>query len=297
MEFTLDQVRAFVAVAEERHFGRAAERLAMTQPPLSRQIQKLEHILGVRLFDRDQRGVRLTGAGTAFLPEARRLLGLVHSSTDLARRVANGEVGVLNLGFTATSAIGVLGPLLRALATELPGAHVSLHELVTHAQLDALARGELHLGLARPPFDSVSSRQIASEPLHAVVPAEHPLAAMGRPLVPADFDGQSVVGYDPGQARYFHDLGARFLVNAHPRIDQEVHQVLTAMLLVAAGRGISFAPASARALGIEGVTFVELAAHAPVELHAIWSPHETSPLLGRALEVLETLPPAGTVVP
>ena len=104
MAFTLEQLRGFVAVAEELHFGRAAARLKMTQPPLSRQIQKLERVVGAQLLERDNRRVTLTAAGEAFLVEARRLLALADSAPELARRVSSGSHGVVRIGFTAASA-------------------------------------------------------------------------------------------------------------------------------------------------------------------------------------------------
>src|SRR3712207_2981494 len=110
--FTLDQVRAFVVVAEELHFGRAAERLQMTQPPLSRQIQKLERAVGVRLLERDNRKVALTTAGEAFLMEARRILALATGALQQAQRISAGSAGTVRIGFTATSAFGVLTSLL-----------------------------------------------------------------------------------------------------------------------------------------------------------------------------------------
>ena len=176
MSVTFDQVRCFVAVAEELHFGRAAERLSMTQPPLSRQIQKLERAVGASLLERDNRRVTLTGAGAAFLDEAYRLLNLVDSAGDLARRVDAGAAGVLRLGFTAVSAISVLGPLLRRLAGALPDVEVLLSERVTGAQVDGIRRGELDIGLARPPFDTsfLDSQVVLRERLMAVVPADHP---------------------------------------------------------------------------------------------------------------------------
>ncbi len=165
MNFSLDQVRAFVAVAEELHFGRAAERLAMTQPPLSRSIQKLERSVGATLLDRDSRGVRMTGAGEAFLVECYRMLALVDSARNVAQRVDQGVAGVIRLGFTAVSAIGLLGPLLRALGEQLPDVHVVLREAVTSAQVEGIRRGELDLGLARPPFDTtlLASRLLVRE--------------------------------------------------------------------------------------------------------------------------------------
>lgn len=296
MDYSLDQVRAFIAVAEERHFGRAAERLAMTQPPLSRSIQKLERAVGATLLDRDSRGVRVTGAGEAFLLDCHRMVALVDSASDAARRVDRGVAGVLRLGFTAVSAIGLLGPLLARIEEELPDVRVELREGVTSAQVEGLRRGELDLGLARPPFDTgrLASRLLVREPLHAVLPVGHRLAQHEGPLEPGDFDGESVIAYDPVRARYFQELSASFLLNAHPRLEQQVHQVLTAILLVAAGRGLALAPASAIHLGVAGVVHKELRfaagpAARPVELHAIWPRGAASPLLRRALDLLAAL--------
>ncbi|MEU4607079.1 LysR family transcriptional regulator [Kribbella sp. NPDC023972] len=287
--FSLDQLSAFVAVAEELHFGRAAERLNMTQPPLSRQVQKLERAVGVRLLERDNRRVVLTEAGRAFLAEARRLLALVETAGDLARRVDRGAAGTLRLGFTATSAIRTLGPLLRRISEELPDVDVILQERVTPAQVDGLLRGELDLGLGRPPFDSrlLDSRIVFREALRAVVPSNHRLALLGRPLTPADFAGEQVISYSPTQARYFHELTVRFLTDSHPRIEQRVQQILTVILLVAAGRGVALVPASARSLGVEGVTYCEVGVPGePVELHAIWNREATNPVLHRVLTML-----------
>lgn len=294
-DVTLDQVRCFVAVAEELHFGRAAERLQMTQPPLSRQIQKLERSVGAQLLDRDNRRVELTGAGEAFLVEAFRLINLVEGAGDLARRVDAGSAGVVRLGFTAVSAISILGPLLQRLTAEVPDVEVLLFERVTMGQVDGIRRGELDIGLARPPFDTdlLSSKVVLREPLMAVVPERHPLAARDRPLVPGDFDGQAVIGYHPQQSRYFHERVVRFLADAHPRIEQRVHQVLTAILLVAAERGLALAPASATSLGVEGVVFKELARDdgdanlgRAVELHAIWPREAVTPVVRRVRDVI-----------
>ena len=299
MSITLDQVRCFVAVAEELHFSRAAERLAMTQPPLSRQIQKLERAVGAVLLERDNRKVQLTGAGEAFLDEAYRLLNLVDSAGDLARRVDAGTAGVVRLGFTAVSAISVLGPLLRRLNHDLPDVEVLLSERVTGAQVEGIRHGELDIGMARPPFDTalLDSQVVLREPLMAVVPADHPLASADRPLRPMDFEGQRVIGYHPQQSRYFHELAVRFLTNAHPRIEQRVHQVLTVMLLVAAGRGLALVPASAASLHVEGIVFKDLVhgggdtqldadPERPVELHAIWPRDSITPVVRRVLSVI-----------
>jgi DNA-binding transcriptional LysR family regulator len=301
MMITLDQVRCFIAVAEELHFGRAAQRLAMTQPPLSRQIQKLERGVGAALLDRDNRRVALTLAGQSFLEDAYRLVNTLDQAVSQAQRVEGGSAGTIHLGFTAVSAIGVLGPFLKALGENLPDIEVILHERVTKAQVDGIRRGELDLGLARPPFDTsiLSSRVVMREPLQAVVPVGHPLASTKGPLGPEDFEGQPIIGYHPVYARYFHELTVRYLVNGHPRIEQQVQQVLTAVLLVAAGEGLAFVPATATALGVEGVVFKELVRHGghehvdtdparPVELHAIWPRGGLTPLLRQVLLQLTT---------
>ena len=118
--FTLDQLRGFVAVAEELHFGRAAERLQMTQPPLSRSIQKLERAVGAQLLERDNRNVELTTAGAVFLSEARRLLGLADGAVDQARRIQAGSAGTVRIGFTATATFGVLTALLDLVGSAFP---------------------------------------------------------------------------------------------------------------------------------------------------------------------------------
>jgi len=299
MGMTLDQVRCFVAVGEELHFGRAAERLAMTQPPLSRQIQKLERTVGAQLLERDNRRVQLTAAGVAFLEDCYRLLNTMDGAVAHARRVEGGSAGTLHLGFTAVSAIGILGPLLRLLDTELPEVEVTLHERVTGAQVDGIRRGEIDLGLARPPFDTsvLSSRVVAREPLLAVVPHNHPLAGARGPLGPEEFDNLAVISYHPVQARYFHEMTVNFLLNGHSRIEQHVQQILTAVLLVAAGKGVAFVPASAALLGVPGVVFKPLvdfgAGHPdsdparPVELHAIWARGGLSPMLRQVLHLVQ----------
>jgi len=299
---TLEQVRSFVAVAEELHFGRAADRLCMTQPPLSRQIQKLEQSIGARLLERDNRRVALTAAGAAFLEEAYRVLVLVEAASDRTRRIDAGAIGVLRLGFTAVSAISILGPLLRRLSAEIPDVNVLLSERVTMGQVEGIRRGELDIGLARPPFDAelLSACVILREPLMAVVPEAHPFATLDRALTPDDFEGQRVIGYHPQQARYFHDLLVRFLANSRPHIEQSVHQVLTGMLLVAAERGLALVPASAAGLHVDGVVFKDLEHHGgdsrldadperPVELHAIWSRGNVTPVVRRALDVVTSM--------
>ena len=290
MAFTLEQLRGFVAVADELHFGRAAERLKMTQPPLSRQIQKLERVVGAQLLERDNRRVALTAAGEVFLAEARRLLSLADTAPELARRVSSGSHGVVRIGFTAASTYGTLGRLLNEVDRALPDIHLDLEEMVTREQVAALLNEEVDLGLARPPFDAQTfgSRLLHKEALLVAVPSGHRLVGLGRDAVAADLAAEPVVMHSPTRARYFYDLVVSMVPAASQNAVHTVSQILTMLWLVAAGRGIAFVPASAARLPIEGVDFVRLetAVPEPVELHLLWVRESRNPALRQVLELL-----------
>ncbi|SNR23786.1 LysR substrate-binding domain-containing protein [Blastococcus mobilis] len=290
MAFTLEQLRGFVAVADELHFGRAAARLKMTQPPLSRQIQKLERVVGAQLLERDNRRVALTAAGQVFLAEARRLLTLADTAPELARRVSSGSRGVVRIGFTAASTYGTLGRLLNEVGRGLPDIDLDLQEMVTREQVAALLNEEVDLGLARPPFDAETfgSRLLLREALLVAVPTGHRLLDLGRDVVPADLANEPVVMHSPTRARYFYDLVVSMVPVASENAVHTVSQVLTMLWLVAAGRGIAFVPASAARLPIEGVEFVHLqtAVPDPVELHLLWVRESRNPALRHVLDLL-----------
>ena len=290
MAFTLEQLRGFVAVADELHFGRAAARLKMTQPPLSRQIQKLERAVGAQLLERDNRRVSLTAAGEVFLVEARRLLSLADGAPELARRVSSGSTGVLRIGFTAASTYGVLGRLLNELGRALPGVDLDLAEMVTREQVAGLLAEEVDLGLARPPFDleTFGSRLLHRESMLVAAPLGHRLLELGRPVGAADLAGEPVIMHSPTQARYFYDLVVGVVPVASENSVHTVSQVLTMLWLVAAGRGVAFVPESAARLTIEGVGLVRLQTPVPqpVELHLLWARGSKNPALWRALDVL-----------
>ncbi|GAB3741213.1 LysR family transcriptional regulator [Nocardiopsis nanhaiensis] len=288
--FTLDQVRSFVAVAEELHFGRAAERLNMTQPPLSRQIQKLEKTVGVRLIERDNRKVSLTTAGEAFLNDARHLMVATEQAPLNARRIASGRAGLLRVGFTAASTLNVLGQLLTLLSEELPDVDVDLREMVTREQVSSLTDEEIDLGLARPPFDHdlFGSLLLHTESLKLAVQADHQLARLDRPVGNADLAHSPLIMYSPVKARYFYDLASRHVPIQHGKVVHTVSQILTMVSLVAAGRGVAIVPASAGQLNIEDVVLLDLADQTEevVELHAIWRRNHRNPALHRMLEIL-----------
>lgn len=288
--FTLDQARSFVAVAEELHFGRAAERLNMTQPPLSRQIQKLERSVGVELLERDNRRVSLTAAGHAFLTDARRLVVAAERAPDNARRIAAGQLGELRIGFTAASGFSLLGPLLAEITEQMPEVHLDLVEMVTSEQVDALLDGDLDLGLARPPFDAklFESTLLFSEGLFAAVPTGHRLDLLQRELVFDDLREEPLIMHSSTKARYFYDLVVRRLDVEHKNVRHTVSQILTMVALVSAGRGIAIVPESAKLLGVHGVSYLRLGdvTDDPVQLHAIWSKTSRNPALGRLVDIV-----------
>ncbi|AQS67832.1 LysR family transcriptional regulator [Streptomyces pactum] len=290
--FTLAQLAGFVAVAEELHFTRAAERLRMTQPPLSRQIQLLESELRVELLDRTTRSVRLTPAGRAFFHEARRILRQAHDAALAVRQVSAGEAGVVAVGFTAASAYSSLGRLLETARGVIPGADIVLREMVTRDQLAAIAEGALDLGMVRPAAigPGLVSRPAAREALLAALPAGHRLAERDEDPHITDFDGQELLMYAPVEARYFHELLISIFRAAGimPEFTQYLTQVHSILAMVNAGWGVALVPETAAQMRFPGVVFrpVGLTAPASAELDLVWRKNNDNPALHVLLEHL-----------
>jgi DNA-binding transcriptional LysR family regulator len=283
MDLSLQQLRGFVAVAEEQHYGRAAQRLNLTQPPLTRQIQGLERSLAVKLFDRTGRGVRLTAAGAAFLDHARRVLALLEVAPEAARRAADGTTGTLRIAFTAIGAYAVLADFLTTVAEHVPAVTSELTELVSVDQFEALAELRIDIGLVRPPIpDQFASVLVHSEDLVLAVPADHPLAAGESAVTLADVTDE-YIGYSPEGSQYLHDICAAMIGMDRYAVSQLASQVPTMLALVRAGLGCALIPRSIMAMRVEGVSYRELAAadaHS-VTLHACWSPDNPNPALQR----------------
>jgi DNA-binding transcriptional LysR family regulator len=291
--FTLTQLTCFVAVAEELHFTRAAERLNMTQPPLSRQIQLLEGELGVKLLDRTNRTVRLTPAGRSFLAEARRIVRQAEHAALAVQRVSTGEAGSIAIGFTAASAYSALGELLERARGSLPGVEILLHELVTRDQLEALSEGSLDLGLIRPSAvgTDLTARTAVREGLVAALPADHALAADDGPIELSAFDGQDFLMYSPTEARYFHELLVTTFRGAQvrPVFTQYLSQVHSILALVNIGWGIALVPEAAAEMRPTGVVYRPLhqPGHPrPVELDYVWRKSNDNPALAALLQLL-----------
>ncbi|CAN5548552.1 LysR substrate-binding domain-containing protein [soil metagenome] len=290
--FELAQLRCFVVLAQELHFGRAASRLNMTQPPLSRQIQLLEHAVGARLFDRTSRAVSLTSSGRSFQPDAVRILELSDKAVATARRTAKGESGTLTIGFTTSSGSGVLPSLLIECRKRLPDVQFDLLEMVTTDQIEALSSGRLDVGLLWKPvpsdFESVVLRR---ERMVAALPKEHPRAKGPAPML-SDFDRKPFIMYSPYQSRYFHELVASMFHEQQiaPDYVQHVAYIHTMISLVSAGMGAAVVPDSSRHFS-DKVIFRPLPVFSKqlVERHLAWSPDNRNPILQPVIEVARAL--------
>ncbi len=277
-------LQCFVAVAEELHFGRAAVRLGMTQPPLTRQIQLLEKELGCELLSRGTRSVDLTSAGRLFLPEAQRILRLIEAASANARDASDGRQGTIGCGFTAASAYDYLPGLVHKIAEHLPRASLVMREMVSARQVAALESGELDIGLLRPPLDPATYhwRVVVREPMILALPRGHQLLSR-RAVYWRDLDRQPLLMYDARDARYFYDLVVSRCVSegAYPRYVQHLSQIHTILSLVRTGLGVAVVPASARILNVAGVEYRDFSDAQPsvAELLMAWRIDSRNPLV------------------
>jgi DNA-binding transcriptional LysR family regulator len=281
----LSQVEAFLAVVDERHFGRAAARLHLAQPALSKRVQRLEASLGVRLLERSPRGVTLTDAGEAFLGEARRVTAQAARAREAARSAGRGEVGRLAIGFSPAAANAVLPAVVRRFRAERPGVAVELHELWSADQWEALAAGRLDAGLGQSPepaaVPDLTAQVIREDRLVVALPDGHRLAGAAE-IELAALAGEAFVLFPRRHApAYFDEIVAACLAAGFsPRIVQEVKEIDATLGLVAAGVGISLLPQSATALRRDGVGYAALAGSSPVSRTAIlWRDGAVSPML------------------
>jgi DNA-binding transcriptional LysR family regulator len=269
--FELNQLRCFVTVAEMLHFRRAAAHLNMTQPPLSRQIQLLEQEVGAVLLDRSTRRVRLTPAGQVFLRAARQMLQAAENAARDARRVARGESGEITIAFTATSSYAYLPRLVSVIRARMPELELTLREMVSSAQLDALQAGAIDFALCRPPVARAGLRavRVHREPLLLAVPGDHPLAEKASINID-DVSGEPLITYPPIEGRYFHDLVASLyhVAGIAPSRVQYITQAHSIMALVGAGIGIAVVPQAAERLQQAGVVLrpLQSAANATADL-------------------------------
>ncbi|WP_344149325.1 LysR substrate-binding domain-containing protein [Kribbella yunnanensis] len=300
----LRQLRSFVVVAEELNVGRAAVRLHLTQPSLSRQIAALERDLGVELFARVRKRFVLTAAGATFLAEAQDLLRRSDEAVRAAQRTQRGELGTLRLWFVQSATFEALPRLLGAFRAAYPEVVLELESVTTLRQTEALRDGRIDVGLMRPNAPAVGapstriavvrlapdleSRVVSSDPVVVVLPAGHRLARRKR-LRLAELAEEPFVFYSRPSGPVVHDtlLGFCRAVGFTPRIEQVAADVQTIVSLVAAGLGVSLLIGPTPPSNPEAVVYRELSDDLPPwQLSVAWSPDNRSPVLARFLELI-----------
>ena len=287
----LRHLRYFVAVAEELHFGRAAARLFIAQPPLSQQIQQLERELGVALFARTSRRVQLTPAGAAFLVEARQILRQLEKAAGAAKRAARGETGWLGIGFAASATYELLPAVLHDFRAAFPEVTLSLQELNAAEQASALQDKIIHVGLARPyaPLPEAVVNSVQREPFLVALPETHRLTALGS-LALAALADEPFISFPELPKPSYAEVVRQACEEAGftPRVVQEVREMQTALSLVAAGFGVALLPASVRHLHRDGVVYRPLEEPAPrTELTVMSRLDDPSPVLQNFLAVVQ----------
>ncbi|MFK3703784.1 LysR family transcriptional regulator [Raoultella sp. BIGb0138] len=278
MNIELRHLRYFIAVAEELHFGRAAARLNISQPPLSQQIQILEQQIGARLFARTNRSVSLTAAGRQFLADSRQILTQVEDAAARAGRLHHGETGELHIGFTSSAPfIKAVSDTLSTFRRRYPDVHIQTRETNTREQIVPLNEGALDLGLMRNTQlpETLVWERVLREPLLAMVPSDHPLARQ-QAVSLLELAREPFVFFDPhvGTGLYDDILGLMRRYGLTPMIAQEVGEAMTIIGLVASGLGVSILPASFKRVQLNEMRWLPIMQQDAVsEMWLVWSKH------------------------
>ena len=284
------QLRCFIALAEELHFGRAATRLNMTQPPFSRQIQLLEKNLGGTLFERDNRHVKLTFMGEHLLKGARQIIRQTEQLSMSAQSYINGESGTLSIGFTAVFSWAFIPELLKNLSIVLPDMRIQLYEKVSHKQIEAIENQSIDVGFVRkvPLNPNLDYLTLKSEEMIAVFHNNHPLAKK-RKITLSAFENEPFFQYDPIEGLYFFErIDDLFSFNnIQPDYKYQLGQTHIILGLVNAGLGCAIVPASAKRLGFKNLTFMNIE---DVNIQAnnflVYSKKNKNPVLPKFIETI-----------
>jgi DNA-binding transcriptional LysR family regulator len=288
----LRHLRYFSTVATELHFGRAAEKLHIAQPPLSKQIQDLEAELGFELFTRTKRSVVLTPAGKEFLIEVERIFQQLDRAIDIGRKTSRGELGQISIGFVGSATYNILPVMLQQFRDRYPNVRIELHELTTDRQLIWLREGRIDLGLIRPPIveQDLVSQVIFQESLVIALPIGHVLAsvdAIDLELLATEpfilFPRQLAPGlYDP-------IIAICQAAGFSPQVVQECIQMQTIVSLVSANMGVSILPESIREAQRQGVVYKpirssDVSKEQLATIAIVWRMNDNSPTMNRFLE-------------
>jgi DNA-binding transcriptional LysR family regulator len=297
--FELAQLRCFTTVATELNFRRAAERLNMTQPPLSRQIQLLEHHLGVELFTRSTRSVALTAAGRAFFIEAQTLLEHAQQAALAAKRIAEGDIGSVTISFVGSAVYEFLPKVIAEARLSQPHVKISLTEMNTYSQHEALRARRIDLGIVRAPLlqAGYETECLVREPFVLAVPGSHPLASAAAVSV-QDLDAQPFLMYSHSAYPPFNELLTGTLRSSQvaPEYVQWLGSSLTILALVNAGMGLALVPRCATNVVFKNVVFrdIDLGEGVRSELHLVWRSDNDNPACMMLLEAIRAAVKAET---
>ena len=289
----LRNLRYFIAVAQELHFGRAAARLHISQPPLSERIKRLEQELGVTLFERTKRSVRITAAGTALFLEAQRILGDVEGLYQVVRRANEGITGIIRAGFMSSASYAGIGSISKRLMRQLPGVSITWHGMPTVEQIHALLSMQLDLGFIHLPSDvrGLEIRPIARDALMIALSASHPLSG-SKAISLADLRDDDFVLTPRASNPGLHDLivAACHKAGFSPIIRHQARDLLSIMGLISANAGVALVPHWLLTAHFPNTIFRKLKDKTPlVELGLAWNPENRSPILLRTIDELRPL--------
>lgn len=291
MSMNLRSLRCFLALAEELHFGRAAKRLNISQPPLTQHIKSLELELGALLFNRTKRSVQITEAGTALLDEARLLLAQADGLRHIVQRAETGRIGSLRAGFITSAIFTKTRLLYSKISSGVPGAMVMWQEMNSSEQVAALREGKIDIGFLHTPSEhhGLEARVIVRDPMVVAVPDTHRLA--GRRSAPlSEFGNDDFVLPLRHMSPAFYDriIAACSAAGISPAVPHQPRHLLTILSLVSMGAGISLVPGSLVSAAFPNVAFIKIRGTPPVtEVSVLWNPANPSPVLRRALQILD----------
>jgi DNA-binding transcriptional LysR family regulator len=294
----LRHLRYFLILAEELHFGHAAEKLHIAQPPLSQQIRQLETELGFQLFQRTKRTVKLTESGQVFLIEVKKIFKQLEQAIQIGRQTSRGEVGQLVLGFVSSAAYNILPDILRRFRAEFPGVKLELNELTTDEQWQFLREGKIDVGFLRPGFfhhlteEAIfETETIFREALVIALPEEHRLTSKAQIPLKSLIDEQFILfprNFSPGH--YDTIIALCQQAGFSPKVIQEAIQMQTIVSLVAAGMGIAIVPSSLQNLQRTGVIYKPIKcvkeSKIEVKMNVIWRRNNASPTVENFLNVV-----------
>ena len=291
----LRHLKYFVTVADELHFGRAAERLGISQPPLSQQIHALEQRLGAKLFERKGRGIVLSGAGTALLPRARAILTQAERAAESVARSQRGELGELHLGLMSSGPFTVVVPRVLARFRErLPDVRLLIHEMATVQQIDALEQGLIDVGVIRPEAlpDGIKAIELFKDSLTVVMHASNPLAATDGPIDISALAHEDFIFYQRHLGIRLYDEVVALCTRAgfSPRILYEVRELPTIIGLISGGFGVAVLPGSVQRMVVENVVYRPVAnMEAATAVWAIYRDKANDPMVHAFLDIAQCL--------